>query len=182
MCIAKLELVKTVNVRLHGELLDKTRTRHAEEFSVWRETSDEKADGAINYVKGAKADSVQMSVEKNLMLDHYAERVRAVQILINANVQRKVTLTDVMAKVRELLERDHSVHKSYYSVEISNRAREVQRLTGLFVSKNLESQTMLGLEDKASRLRKVLSKANGDKDRLKAVDSSCSRCGRRFWS
>lgn len=54
----------------------------------------------INDVKIAKADSVEMSVERNLILARFEEHVRSLQTQVKANVDRKATFTDTMAKLR----------------------------------------------------------------------------------
>lgn len=40
----------------------------------------------------------------NLNLARFEENVRALQTLVSANVEQKVTLTDAMMRIRELLE------------------------------------------------------------------------------
>lgn len=72
-----------------------------------------------------------MSVEKNLISARFEEHVRALQALVNANVERKVTLTEIMATVRELFKSDRSINGPVYSVKIPKMTREVQRLTSL---------------------------------------------------
>lgn len=88
-------------------------------------------------MKVAKADSVQMSVEKNLILAGLEEHGCSLQALVNANVKRKVTLMDAMTTLRKLLESDCTISKSDNSVNISNLTREIQRLTCLVESEDL---------------------------------------------
>lgn len=63
---------------------------------------------AIYDVKVEKADSFEMFVERNLVLVRSKERVRAIQTTVDANVERKVTLTEDMTKIRKLLESGRS--------------------------------------------------------------------------
>lgn len=83
-------------------------------------------DSSINDLKLAKADSVRISVEPNLILGRLEKNAQALRFLVNANVERKLTSTDSMAKIRKLLESGLSIHRSDYFVKISKLAREVQ--------------------------------------------------------
>lgn len=85
-----------------------------------------------------------MSIKRNLILVRLKENVRALQPLVNENVERKVPLTDAIAKARELLESCLSIDRSDYSVKFSKPTREAHRLSGLVDSKDLELQTMFG--------------------------------------
>lgn len=86
---------------------------------VWKETFAENVDSLINNLKIWKANSVEMSVERYLICARFEEHVCALQTLVDANVEQKVTLTDVMATVRELLESVRSSNKSDYSLKIT---------------------------------------------------------------
>lgn len=70
---------------------------------------------------------------------------------VNAIVERKVTLTDAMANIRELLGSDSPIDHSDYSVKIFKLARDAYRLSGLVKSNGLELQTVPGLFYEASR-------------------------------
>lgn len=83
-----------------------------------------------------------MSVERNFVSARFEKHFRALQALVNANVERMVTLADAMSKVEKLLESGLSINRSDYSVKISKLTREVQRLAGHVESKDLELQTM----------------------------------------
>lgn len=93
----------TTTVRRHEKLLGQVRKRHAKDVGVWRVTSAENAHRLINGMVVAKADSPNMSVEKNMVLTRFEDYVRTLQVLSNANVERKVKLTDAITMVRELL-------------------------------------------------------------------------------
>lgn len=119
---AELNSVETITVRRHRELMEKGRQRHAEEVSVWKEPSRENAHCLANTMKDAKADIVKIYVERNLNLARFEKHVRAVQTLVDANVERKVTFTDAMAKIRELLESDFLINSSRdYSERFRNK-------------------------------------------------------------
>lgn len=53
-----------------------------------------------------------MSMESNLILALFEVHVRVLQALVNAKVERKVTLADPTAKIREPLEKAHSIDRS----------------------------------------------------------------------
>lgn len=112
-----------------------------------------------------------MSVEWNLILDRFEKHVRALRTLVNANVEQKVTLTDAMARIRELLESARSIDCLGYSIKISKLVRELQRLSGLVDSKDLEVRTMLWLVDKASSLRAEALKLKEEWDQLTAENN-----------
>lgn len=88
------------NRSLERGAYEKVKQRHAAEVSVWKETSRGNADSIINNVKVAKADIVKMSVERNLIRALFGEHFRALQTLVIANPERKVTLTDSMANIK----------------------------------------------------------------------------------
>lgn len=125
-------------------------------------------DGLISDVNVVKAENLKMSVGRNLILAHFLPNICALQTLVNANVERKVTSTVVMKKIRQLFESGRSIDRSDYSVKISKLARSVQRLSELVGSKILELQTMSGLVDEVCRLWKELYKLKKKRDRLKA--------------
>lgn len=125
---------------------------YTEEISIWKETSAENADSLITDVNVAKANGVKMSVKRILVLARFQEHVRALQALVNANVDREVAIAHAMAKVGELLKIGRSIKKSDYAVKLSELTREVLLLTGLVESKDLEFQTIPGLKQEASRL------------------------------
>lgn len=74
-----------------------------------------------------------MSVERMLISARFGERVYALQSLVNATVERKVTLKGAMAKIRGLLESGRSINWSDHSVKVSKLTREAQLLSGLAV-------------------------------------------------
>lgn len=94
-----------------------------------------------------------MSVRKNLILARFEEHVRTLQALVYVNVEQKVTLMDAISTMSKLLESSPSISKLDYFPKIANFAREVQRLTDLVESVDLELQTMCGLVEEASSLR-----------------------------
>lgn len=59
-----------------------------------------------------------MYVEKNFVLARFEKHVCTLQNLVNANVERRVTVTDGIAKIGELLSSDRSFNKLDYSVKI----------------------------------------------------------------
>lgn len=105
-----------------------------------------------------------MSVKRNLILGSFEDHFCALQASVNENVDRKVTLTDAITKIRELLQISLSINLSDYSVKISKVAREVQRLSILVETKGSELQTMPGRVDEASQLRQERTKLKEDKD------------------
>lgn len=105
---------------------------------------------------------------RNFVLACLEKHVRLLQTLVNANVERKITLTNSMGKTMELFGSGRSIDRLDYSVKIEKLTREVQRLTGLVESKNLKLQSMPGLVEETSRLGQALSKLKSDKKRLTA--------------
>lgn len=87
-----------------------------------------------------------------MIFARFEKHARPLQTLVNANVERVVSLTFDMAKVRELLESGHSISKSDCSVKASKLTREVRRLTGLVESKALALHTIPRLLEKSSPL------------------------------
>lgn len=112
-----------------------------------------------------------MYIERNLILARPEEHVRALQTPVNANDELKVLLMDAMAKIRELLKNGCSIDFSDYSVNFLRLAREVQRLSDLDESKDLELQKMAGLVDNASRLQENFSKLRKKSNRSTAVNN-----------
>lgn len=110
--IAELESAKTIAVCRHVKLMEEVKQRHAEEVSVWKETCQENAASRINDVKVAKADTVKMSLERNLIQARFEEHVWALQMLVNANVESIVKLTAALAKIRKLLKSGRSIDPS----------------------------------------------------------------------
>lgn len=104
---------------------------------------------------------VKMSLAKTLILTRLEESVRALQVVGNADVVRKVAMTEAMALDRDLVESDRSSIKSNYSVMISKLTREVQLLTGLVESNNLEVQMTSGLAEDGSCLPKKFLRQRG---------------------
>lgn len=164
--IVKLDSVKTISFCQHKELMDDFKQRRAEKISVWKETFQENVDDSIIDVKVSKADSVKLSVEENLIVVRLKEHLRVLETLLNGNMERKATLADAMAKLWSFLESGRYIDALDYSVKIWKPAREVQRLSGLAESKNLESQTMLGFVKENIRSNGDLSKLLEDKNYL----------------
>lgn len=102
--IEEIESVEAINIRRHEELMKDDEQRIAEEVSVWKEIFGEDEDRMVNDVEVATADSVKMSIEQKLVLAPFEKHVRALQVLVSANVERKVTLNDAMTKIWELHE------------------------------------------------------------------------------
>lgn len=92
--------VETITVRRQEKLTEKANERHAEEDNVWKEDSRKSANSHSIDVKVAKGDS--MKIEQNLMLARLEKPVRALRTLVNTNIERKLTSTSAMAKIREL--------------------------------------------------------------------------------
>lgn len=78
-----------------------------------------------------------MFIERNLILAHFENHVHALQPLVIANVERKVTLEDAMTAIRELSEGGRNIQKSDYSVKNEKLTLEIQRSTGLVEAKDL---------------------------------------------
>lgn len=114
--IVEFESVGTVTVCWHEELLGDVKQCYAEEVSFWKETSFKNVNSLIRDVKVTKADSDKMSVEKILTSARFEEHIRSLQKLVNANAEWKVSLTDAMAKTRELLKSPRSIDVLGYSV------------------------------------------------------------------
>lgn len=115
---AKLESIDTITVPRDGELLNEVKQRLAKGISVWKEIPAENLDSLIKNVKFAKADSVKISVESNLIFAGFKEHVCALQVLVIAKMERKVVLSDAMRKLKDLLESGYSIQKSDCSVKI----------------------------------------------------------------
>lgn len=64
----ELDSVETVTDRWYKKLFDDVKQRHAEETNVCKESFAENADGLLNDVLIANADSAKMSVEMSLVL------------------------------------------------------------------------------------------------------------------
>lgn len=153
MRIANLVTRETMSVHRNDELLEEANSRHLKEIEVRKETFAENADSLVHGVKGAQAESVNMFVEKNLILAHFEEHVFGLYSLFNSNVERKVTWKDAMTGVKKLLDKCRNINKLAYSVKLAKLTRELQQRTGLIKSKDLELQTMLSSVKEASRLR-----------------------------
>lgn len=95
----------------------------AEKISIFKVTYIENADSLINHIKVARAESVKMSVERNMISARFEEHVCALHTLGNANVQRKVSLTEAIAKVRNLLESVRSIDNYDYSMKVSGKKK-----------------------------------------------------------
>lgn len=91
----------------------------------------------------------------------FEEDICASHAFVNSNVERKVTLIEVMVKARKPVVSGRPIIKPDCSLKISKLTREVQGLTGHVESNDLKLDTMPGLEEKTGRLREELSKAKG---------------------
>lgn len=90
-----------------------------EAFAIWNDTSVETVDSLIYNVKVAKADRVKTSVERSFIFARLNEHFRALQGLVNANVEQKLTLRDAMTTEREPHGSARSIRKLDNSVKIS---------------------------------------------------------------
>lgn len=79
-----------------------------------------------------------MSIEQKLVLARFEEYIRWLRTMVNANVERKVMLTKVIAKIRNLLASSLSINRSDYSVKIAELTKKIQRLLDLVESKDLD--------------------------------------------
>lgn len=119
-------------------------------------------------MKLEEADSLKTSLERNLILVRLEELSRALETLVEANAERKVTFTDSTGKIWERHEIGRAIERSDYSIKLSKRAREVQLLSGLVESKDLELQRSLWLVDEVSLLRELFSKLREENYELTA--------------
>lgn len=133
-----------MTVRPQEVLMSEVKQHHAEEVSVWKDTSRKNADSFISDVEVGRAGSVKISVERNFCLPLMEGHVRGLHILVNPNVEQKITLTEAMEKIQQLLESARSIGRLEYSMKILKLARSEQRILGLVESKDLELQTMPG--------------------------------------
>lgn len=162
--------METLTVRRHKERLDEVKQDRTEEVDVCEGTFHENTVGLNSNAKATNADNVKMFVERKLILVHFGEHVCALQALVIENVEPKLTLTNAKLQIKELLKCVLSIYCSDYSVSISKLMRDVQQLSGLVESMNLDLQTMPGLVDEASRLWEDLAKLNRVKDCPTAVN------------
>lgn len=164
--IAELECMMKMTVRRHGKLINEVSHCNALKFSVWKETSAKNADSVISDVKVANTNAAELSVIRNLILARSGELVQALRAPVDANVELKATLTDIMRKIRGLLESCHLIHDADCSVNNLKLTREVMWLNDMIEQKHLELQTVPRLVEETSHLRKELSKLKRNKDRL----------------
>lgn len=87
-------------------------------------------DSLISDVIVAKSDTGKMSVKGKSILARLEEYVRDLQALINAKVERKLTITDSMTSLNEL-ESCRSIKKFDYSGKILKLTRNVQQVADL---------------------------------------------------
>lgn len=106
----ELESVETIAVSRHEESLNEVKQRHVEEVSVWNEIFAEIADSLVSEVKVANAGSVEMSIEWNMILICFEKHIRALQALVNANMEHKLTITDAIANIMEQLDSVRSMN------------------------------------------------------------------------
>lgn len=66
--IAFSKAVETTTVRLHEELTDMVKERHAEKVSIWKDVCQENAHGLIDDLKVVNVNSIKTSMEWNLMM------------------------------------------------------------------------------------------------------------------
>lgn len=119
-------------------------------------------------LKMSNAERVKMSVEHGQNLARFGEYFQALRALFHASVERKVTLTEAMAKVWELPDSMRTLERSNYSLKLLMLMQEVQRLSGLVKSKDVKLQTTSGLVDEASRLREEFVTLQVKKNRFTA--------------
>lgn len=131
----------------------------------------------ISGVKFAKADSVKMFVEMVLILARVKEHVCALQTLVNANVKRKLTLTDPVAKIKRLLQSGRLIDGSDFSVNIAKLKGEVHQLTGLIESKDLKLQTVSEIVEDVNGLREKRSVFKRENDQLSFLNKAVLALG-----
>lgn len=129
----------------------------------------------INDVRDYKADSVNMSGERNLIAARFEEHVRVRQALVNVNAERNVTLKGDIVTVRELFESGRNIGKSENSVKILKLTQQVRRRVGCAKSKPLELQTMPRFVEEASSVWEEFSMAKVEIHRLFLGTRMCSR-------
>lgn len=93
-----------ITVSKHEKIIEEIEQRHAEKVSVWNEISRENKDNRNSDVKVVKADRVMTSLERDLILSSFNDHVRALQILFDANLKRKMTFANAVSKVLGLSE------------------------------------------------------------------------------
>lgn len=98
--------------------------------TIWKEAFFENVNSLINDVKIAKAESVEMFVEKNLTLARFKEHFRLLWRMVSANVELMVTLSDAMAKMKKMPKRARSLDRLDYSLNIERPTQVGQRLVG----------------------------------------------------
>lgn len=76
-----METVESMIVHWHEKLMDKVKRRHAENVSVWNETSGENVGSLISGVKLPGPNSIKMSLEQNVILTHLKEHLCALRTL-----------------------------------------------------------------------------------------------------
>lgn len=165
--ITELNSVVTMTVRQYEDFKDGAKQRHSGEVRVWKEAFRETSETLINDVKVAKADSGMMFVERNLILVRFEKNVDALRTLVNTNVDRMIGLTDVLSRIWGLFESCCFIDRLDYTVNILKLAREVQLLSGLAESKDLELQMVPSLVDEASYIWKEPSELKEKREPFK---------------
>lgn len=116
--------------------MENIKQHNNEGAEFWKEFSWKNADILINDVKVTKVDSAKMYVDRNFILTRFNEHLLLPQTVVDANVERMVTLSESTTDIRELHENGCSINRLDYSAEIAKFTHEVQRLSGLVESKN----------------------------------------------
>lgn len=91
--IAEVDFVEAMIVRRHEKHMDGVKQCYAEDANVMKMTFWEKIECSINDFKVMKVDFVQMAVKQNVILAYFRKNFCALQTLVNAKVERNITLT-----------------------------------------------------------------------------------------
>lgn len=133
-------------------------------------------------MKIEKAVCVKISVEKNLFLNRFVERVSVQHALVTAQSGAKNNVEGRYENGMRmhLLEGGPRINKLEYYVRIVMQSQAARRLTGLVETKDLEQQTMPRSVEAASRLREKLTKRKEIMVDCRLKIRSCSRQARKF--
>lgn len=81
-----------------------------------------------------------MDMTKSFTLVFCRSRLRAITALVNANVEQKLTLSDPIENITDLLENGFSMNRSDFFPMLFNPTREEELLLGHVDPKELELQ------------------------------------------
>lgn len=127
-----------MTLRWQEEPMEEAKQRFMEALDDLKEFTCENTDSLLKDAHVKKADAVKISPQKIVILAHLGKHVQTLHIMVPIHDERKVTLSDVVTEIRQVVANGRDITKLDLSTKIASLPKKVKRLSGIIESNDME--------------------------------------------